>query len=245
MKGIILAGGPGSRLGVLSKTFCKHLLPIGKVPMIYHPISQFLCNGINNICIVSSPFHIGSVASLLGSGSKFGCEFTYKVQDEAGGIAEALNLCENFSGNDDIMVLLGDNIFGEVLEPKIENNDGLFYVKKVPDPHRFGIAEVNNLKKLIDIEEKPKNPKSNMAVVGAYIYSYKIWDGIKTIKRSERGELEISDANKWLIKNGTVKTMEIDCWWSDAGTQYSYRKANEKVWDKLCTELENMLDSMI
>lgn len=245
MLGIILAGGTGSRLGPLSLVTNKHILPLGNFPMIYHPLSQLLCNEITDICIVSGLFHLGSVVSLLGSGKRFGCKFTYKVQDEAGGIAEALNLCKNFAGDDDIMVFLGDNIFGEVLRPDIKNYDGVFYIKEVPDPHRFGVAEVDHLKKLIDIEEKPENPKSNMAVTGAYVYSNKIWNAISSIKRSKRGELEISDANKWLIKNGDIITMEVKGWWSDAGTQESYRKANEKVWTELCPELIKVLESMI
>jgi len=255
MKGIILAGGTGSRLGPLSKVTNKHLLPVGAVPMIYHPLSQLLCNGITDICIVSGLFHLGSVVSLLGSGSRFGCQFTYKVQDEAGGIAEALNLCKNFAGDEDIMVFLGDNIFGEVLrveefyptsrEADVLPPDGMFFIKQVPDPQRFGVAEVDHLKKLVDIEEKPENPKSNMAVTGAYIYSFRIWDAIKSITRSARGELEISDANRWLIQNGTIITSELTGWWSDAGTQESYRKANAMVWDNLDLVLVKKLEEMM
>jgi glucose-1-phosphate thymidylyltransferase len=245
IRGIILAGGTGSRLGPLSKVTNKHLLPVGSVPMIYHPLSQLLCNNIKDICIVSGLFHLGSVVSLLGSGSCFGCDFTYKVQDEAGGIAEALNLCRDFAQNEDIMVFLGDNIFGEILIPDLNGADGNFYIKNVPDPHRFGIAEVDHLKKLIDIEEKPENPKSNMAVTGAYVYSNKIWEAINSIERSERGELEISDANKWLIKNGTITTSEVKKWWSDAGTQESYKTANAMVSSNLDLRLVEKLNKMI
>jgi len=247
MKGIILAGGSGSRLGPLSKVINKHLLPIGPVPMIYHPLSQLLCNNIEEICVVSGLFHLGSIVSLLGSGSRFGCNFTYKVQDKVGGIAEALNLCKNFAGDSGVMVFLGDNIFGEVLSYNVNNidADGIFYIKKVIDPHRFGVAEVDHLKKLIDIEEKPENPKSNMAVTGAYVYSNKIWGAINSIERSARGELEISDANRWLIKNSKVITFEVKGWWSDAGTQESYKKANEAVWSRLSQQLIAKLEKMV
>jgi glucose-1-phosphate thymidylyltransferase len=246
IRGIILAGGTGSRLGPLSKVTNKHLLPVGLVPMIYHPLSQLLCNNIKDICIVSGLFHLGSVVSLLGSGKRFGCEFTYKVQDEAGGIAEALNLCKNFANNKPIMVFLGDNIFGKVLSPNINNNiDGIFYIKSVPNPQHFGVAEVDHLKKLIDIEEKPENPKSNMAVTGAYVYSSKIWTAINSIKRSSRGELEISDANKWLINHGTIITHEIKEWWSDAGSPDSYKLANQMVLNNLEQRLINKLNEMI
>jgi glucose-1-phosphate thymidylyltransferase len=213
--------------------------------MIYYPIAQLLCNGIKEICIVSGLFHLGSVVSLLGSGSRFGCEFTYKVQDEAGGIAEALNLCRNFSGDEDIMVFLGDNIFGNVLSPSKGDVDALFYLKQVPDPHRFGIAEVDHMKKLIDIEEKPDNPKSNMAVTGAYVYSPLVWQAIDSITRSARGELEISDANKWIIQNGIATTLEVDGWWSDAGTQDSYKKSNQAVWDSLDEQMTKTINDMM
>ena len=250
MRGIVLAGGTGSRLGPLSKTLGKHLLPVGPVPMIYHPLSQLLCNGITDICVVSGLFHLGSVVSLLGSGSRFGCSFTYKVQDEAGGIAEALSLCRDFAGEEDIMVFLGDNIFGEVLRPKVDTygcieHDAVFFLKEVPDPHRFGVAEVDHLKRLVDIEEKPENPKSNMAVTGAYVYTPNVWSNIDMITRSERGELEISDVNRRIINGGFVETQEVLGWWSDAGTQESYRLANRDVWTNLCPELNNMLDKMM
>lgn len=244
MRGIILAGGNGSRLGSLSRVTNKHLLPVGSVPMIYHPLSQLLCNGIKEICIVSGLFHLGSVVSLLGSGSRFNCNFTYKVQDKAGGIAEALSLCRDFAGNENIMVFLGDNIFGEVLKIKNFDSDAVLFIKQVPDPYRFGIAEVDHMKKLIDIEEKPENPKSNLAVTGAYFYSPVIWKAISSITRSKRGELEISDANKWIIQNGSIITHEINGWWSDAGTQESYRKANEVIWNNLNPQLIKILKMM-
>jgi len=244
-KGIVLAGGTGSRLGALSLVTNKHLLPVGFVPMVFHPISQLLENGITEICIVSGLFHLGSMVELLGSGSKYGCQFTYKVQDAAGGIAEALLLCKNFAGNEAIAVILGDNIFGDTLNLSLPQDvDAKFFLKKVPDPHRFGVAEVDHLKRLVDIEEKPENPKSDLAVVGAYLYSPSIWEAAGRIKRSSRGELEISDANKELIRTGIVDTCEICGWWSDAGTQDSYRKVNCEIWGALNQQLSKRIESM-
>lgn len=245
-KGIVLAGGTGSRLGPLTKHINKHCLPVGLSPMIYHPISQLLANDIREICIVSGSHHLGSVISILGSGKSMGCSFTYKVQDGAGGIAEALQLCRNFAGSDNIVVLLGDNIFGEVLDFSIESEyDAVLFLKEVLDPQRFGVAEVDHLKKLIDIEEKPDNPKSNLAVVGAYVYSPFVWTAIEKINRSERGELEISDTNKYIIKYKSILTREVRCWWSDAGTQESYIKVNREIWDNLCPQLNEIVGQMI
>jgi glucose-1-phosphate thymidylyltransferase len=245
IKGIILAGGTGSRLGSLSKIVGKHLLPVGAVPMIFHPISQMLENGITELCIVSGLFHLGLIVELLGSGSKFGCQFTYKVQDVAGGIAEALMLCRNFAGSDDIAVILGDNIFADVLNLHLsQDTHAKFFLKQVPDPHRFGVAEVDHMKRLVDIEEKPENPKSDLAVTGAYVYSKAIWQACDAIDRSSRGELEISDANREMICNKIVDTCELSGWWSDAGTQDSYRKTNQEIWDNLCPQLMNRITDM-
>jgi len=243
-RGVVLAGGTGSRLGPLSKVTNKHLLPVGPVPMIFHPISQMLENGITEICVVSGLFHLGSVVELLGSGTRYGCEFTYKVQDEAGGIAEALLLCRDFAGEDNVAVILGDNIFGEVLNLHAPTRGAVLYLKQVPDPHRFGVAQVDHMKRLVDIEEKPENPKSDLAVTGAYLYSPVIWGAVDRIGRSARGELEISDANKEMIRNGIVDTFELCGWWSDAGTQESYRKANLEVWDRLCPQLVMRIAAM-
>ena len=246
MKGIILAGGTGSRLGPLSKVTNKHLLPVGPVPMIYHPLSQLLENNITEICIVSGINHLDKIVSLLGSGSKFNCSFTYKVQDEAGGIAEALQLCENFAHFDDIAVFLGDNIFGKLLDLKLQPNTGAkFFLKQVKDPQRFGVAEVDHLKRLIDIEEKPLNPKSNLAVTGAYVYNILVWDVLKHIKRSKRGELEISDVNKRIMKVTFVDTQELHGWWSDAGTFKSLQESNIKVMSKLSKPLLKKIKQMI
>lgn len=243
-RGIVLAGGTGSRLGPLSKVTNKHLLPVGSVPMLFHPISQFLENGIVDICVVSGLFHLGSLVELLGSGSRYGCRFTYKVQDAAGGIAEALLLCRDFARHDDIAVILGDNIFGNLLDFQVPTRGAVLYLKEVPDPHRFGVAEVDHLKCLVDVEEKPENPKSNLAVTGAYLYSSEVWHAAGGVERSARGELEISDVNRAMIRKGIVDTYEICGWWSDAGTQESFKKANTEIWDRLCPTLAARISDM-
>lgn len=249
-KGIVLAGGTGSRLGSLSRVTNKHLLPIGHVPMIYHPISQLLLNNITDICVVSGTNHLGLVVELLGSGVKFNCEFTYKVQDGAGGIAEALSLCRGFANEGNVAVFLGDNIFGSLLDLSLlEWSYATFFLKQVSDPERFGIAEVDHRKKLIDISEKPTNLKSNMAVCGVYVYSWLVWSKLREIKRSNRGELEISDVNRLLLKSGIegiteVHTREVVGWWADAGTQESYTQANQDVWNKLDPKLMNKINEM-
>jgi glucose-1-phosphate thymidylyltransferase len=231
MKGIILAGGTGSRLYPLTKVTNKHLLPIGDKPMIYHPIEKLTEVGIEEILIVTGTDHMGDVVNLLGSGKDFGCRFTYKVQDEAGGIAQALGLAENFAGDEPVVVILGDNIFETSLQKAMENYDGTgsqILIKDVPDPKRYGVAELDG-EKVISIEEKPENPKSSYAVTGIYFYDAKVYDCIKTLKPSGRGELEITDVNNFYIQKGEMKSSVMEGWWTDAGTPESYQIANELV----------------
>jgi len=244
MRGIILAGGTGSRLGPLSKVTNKHLLPVGPAPMIYYPISQMLLNDIEDICIVSGLSHLGSVVELLGSGSRFGCRFTYKLQDEPGGICEALALCRDFSRTDYIAVILGDNIFGDVIDLNYKGEARLF-LKQVEHPERFGIADVDHMKRLVDIKEKPSDPKSNLAVIGAYCYGPVIWQHIESLTRSERGELEITDLNKKLIDNYYVDLKELDFYWHDAGEIKSYKEVNYEIWDNMSKEVKDKIDWMI
>ncbi|MEX2478661.1 MAG: sugar phosphate nucleotidyltransferase [Gracilimonas sp.] len=231
MKGIILAGGTGSRLFPLTKVTNKHLLPIGDKPMIYHPIEKLTEVGIEEILIVTGTDHMGDVVNLLGSGKDFGCRFTYKVQDEAGGIAQALGLAENFAGNEPVVVILGDNIFETSLQKAMDNYDGIgaqILIKEVPDPKRYGVAELDG-DKVISIDEKPENPKSRYAVTGIYFYDAKVYDCIKTLKPSGRGELEITDVNNFYIQKGEMKSSVMEGWWTDAGTPESYQIANELV----------------
>lgn len=229
MKGIILAGGTGSRLFPLTKVTNKHLLPIGNKPMIYHPIEKLLEVGVVEILIVTGTEHMGDVVTLLGSGKDFGCRFTYKVQDEAGGIAQALGLAENFAGDDPVIVILGDNIFEKSLEKAVNNYQGSgaqILIQKVPDPQRYGVAELDG-NRVISIEEKPEDPKSDFAVTGIYFYDSRVFEVIKTLKPSGRGELEITDVNNHYIELGKMKSSVLEGWWTDAGTPDSYRLAND------------------
>lgn len=231
MKGIVLAGGTGSRLFPLTKVTNKHLLPIGDKPMIYHPIEKLIEVGIQEILIVTGTEHMGDVVNLLGSGKDFGCRFTYKVQDEAGGIAQALGLAENFAANDPVVVILGDNIFENSLKKAVDNYDGTgaqILIQEVKDPERYGVAELDG-ESVISIEEKPENPKSNYAVTGIYFYDSNVFECIKTLKPSGRGELEITDVNNFYISNGNMKSSILKGWWTDAGTPDSYKHANKLV----------------
>lgn len=228
MKGIILAGGTGSRLYPLTKVTNKHLLPVGNKPMIYYPIGKLTEAGIQEILIVTGTEHMGDVVNLLGSGKDFGCRFTYKVQDEAGGIAQALGLAENFAAGDTMTVVLGDNIFEASLGQAIKNYPGSgaqIMIKSVDDPGRFGVAELDG-DQIIGIEEKPDQPKSSYAVTGIYMYDSGVFEIIKTLEPSGRGELEITDVNNHFIKQGEMKYSVMEGWWTDAGTPESYKHAN-------------------
>jgi glucose-1-phosphate thymidylyltransferase len=229
MKGIVLAGGTGSRLYPLTKVTNKHLLPVGNKPMIFYPIEKLTGAGIEEILIVTGTEHMGDVVNLLGSGKDYGCRFTYKVQDEAGGIAQALGLAENFVGDDSMTVILGDNIFETDLVKAIQNYPGKgaqILVKQVEDPERFGVAEIEG-DQVTGIEEKPDQPKSDYAVTGIYMYDAAVFDLIKNLKPSKRGELEITDVNNDYISRGEMKYSVLDGWWTDAGTPESYKIANQ------------------
>jgi len=233
LRGIVLAGGTGSRLMPLTKVTNKHLLPIGQKPMIYYPIEKLTSSGIAEILIVTGVEHMGDVVGLLGSGKDFGCRFTYKVQDEAGGIAQALALAENFAGDHPIAVILGDNIFQAGLKAHAENfaaqkKGARILLKQVPDPQRFGVAELAD-GKVIGIVEKPDKPKSDYAVTGIYFYDSMVFDIIRTLKPSARGELEITHVNQAYIEKGQMAYDIIEGWWTDAGTFESLSKANELV----------------
>jgi len=237
MKGIILAGGTGSRLYPLTKVTNKHLLPVGKEPMIYYPIRKLIDAGIEEILIVTGVEHMGDIVNLLGSGKGFDCRFTYKVQDEAGGIAQALFLAENFVGNDQVMVILGDNIFQDSLKPfadkfRKQKKGAKVLLKEVSDSQRFGVAEIVG-NKIVSIVEKPKKPKSNLSVTGAYFYDNRVFDVIRKLKPSARGEMEISDVNQAYLRNGLLTYDVLSGWWSDAGTFESLAKATLLVEGKV------------
>jgi glucose-1-phosphate thymidylyltransferase len=233
LRGIVLAGGTGSRLRPLTKVTNKHLLPVGQKPMIYYPIERLTGIGIEEILIVTGVEHMGDVVSLLGSGKNFGCRFTYKVQDEAGGIAQALALAENFADDHPITVILGDNIFRANLKSYADKFiaqkvGAKILLKQVANPQRFGVAELAD-GKVIGIEEKPERPKSVYAVTGIYFYDARVFDIIRSLKPSARGELEITDVNKAYIAMGQLSYDVIDGWWTDAGTFESLTRANEMV----------------
>ncbi|MEX1213065.1 MAG: sugar phosphate nucleotidyltransferase [Balneolaceae bacterium] len=231
MKGIVLAGGTGSRLYPLTKVTNKHLLPVGGMPMIYYPIRKLTDVGIEEILIVTGTEHMGDVVNLLGSGREFGCRFTYKVQDEAGGIAQALGLAQNFCGEESMVVLLGDNLFEMSLAEPIRSWDGAgarILVKEVQDSTRFGVATLDG-DHVVKIEEKPAHPDSSWAVTGIYFYDASVFDRISTLKPSDRGELEITDVNNDYLREGRLHSSRMEGWWTDAGTHESYRRANALV----------------
>lgn len=232
-KGVVLAGGTGSRLMPLTKVTNKHLLPIGKKPMIYYPIEKLTSIGIDKILIVTGVEYMGDVVGLLGSGRDFSCEFTYKVQDEAGGIAQALGLAEDFSHGDQLVAILGDNIFEANLKQYadrfISQKIGArVLLKQVANPQRFGVAEISD-GKVISIEEKPKKPRSDYIITGIYFYDNAVFDIIRTLQPSARGELEISDVNNAYITKGQLAYDILDGWWTDAGTFESLNRANKLV----------------
>jgi glucose-1-phosphate thymidylyltransferase len=235
MKGVVLAGGTGSRLFPLTKVTNKHLLPVGRKPMIYYPIEKLTGAGVGEILIVTGTEHMGDVVGLLGSGKDFGTRFTYKVQDEAGGIAQALALAENFAAGSPVTVILGDNIFEDALGPMVrafgEKQGGRgarIALKEVSDPGRFGVATLLG-DRVTKIVEKPKEPESNWAVTGIYLYDSSVFEIIRTLKPSGRGELEITDVNNAYIARGEMGFDFLTGWWTDAGTFESLGIANRNV----------------
>lgn len=233
MKGIILAGGTGSRLFPLTKVTNKHLLPVGKVPMIFHPLEKLTEAGIEEILIVTGTEHMGDVVGLLGSGKDFGCRITYRVQDEAGGIAQALSLAENFCHGEPMTVILGDNIFEDSIAAGVaafraDSRGARLYLKRVEHPERFGVAELDGTR-IVGIEEKPSAPKSHMAVCGIYLFDGEVFEIIRTLEPSGRGELEITDVNNAYIAAGLLGYEELKGWWTDAGTFESLRHAQDLV----------------
>ncbi|NQU77597.1 NTP transferase domain-containing protein [Candidatus Falkowbacteria bacterium] len=240
MKGIILAGGTGSRLMPLTKVTNKHLLPVYDKPMIYYPIKTLADGGIKDIMIVSGKGHAGHFLELLGDGEEFDARFSYAIQVEAGGIAQALGLCYDFADNEKVAVILGDNIFdydisGAVKDFEQQERGAKIFLKEVDDPKRFGVAEISGdppkgeAGKIIGIEEKPENPKSNYCVTGLYFFDKQVWDVIKTLKPSGRGELEITDVNNYYIKQGIMSFEILKGEWTDAGTFDSLLKASNLI----------------
>lgn len=230
IKGVILAGGKGTRLAPLTEITNKHLLPVGKEPMIWHSVKQLVSADITEILVVTSTHHMGDVVNSLGSGKRFGCEFTYRVQEEAGGIAHALALAGLFANDHKMVVLLGDNIFERsirsyVQEFQKQEMGARVLLKKVLDASRFGVAALDE-EQVIGIEEKPAQPKSDYAVVGCYMYDRQVFDFIRQIKPSTRGEFEITSVNNLYIQKGQLKYSFVEGVWTDAGTFQSLNEAH-------------------
>ncbi|MDD4409350.1 MAG: sugar phosphate nucleotidyltransferase [Candidatus Pacebacteria bacterium] len=231
MKGIILAGGKGTRLYPCTRVTNKHLLPVYDQPMIYYPLKLLINAGIKDILIISGEGHAGDFLELLKDGREFGAKISYSVQMEAGGIAQALGLAEDFADKEKVVVILGDNIFENDLSlyvKSFENQEkgARLFLKEVNDANRFGVAEVKD-ERIVGIEEKPKAPKSNLAVTGLYMYDGSVFDVIKTLRPSDRGELEITDVNNYYINNSITNYDILDGFWSDAGTFESLFRTSE------------------
>lgn len=233
IRGIILAGGKGTRLGELTRVTNKHLLPVGPYPMVYHPLKKLTGAGIQEVLLVSGTEHMGDFVELLGSGKEHKCNLTYRVQDEAGGIAQALGLAEHFARDARMVVILGDNIFADPLAPLLADSKdhpdwAWLALKRVPDPGRYGVAELQG-SKVVGIEEKPANPKSDCAVAGVYIYPPDVFEVIRKLKPSKRGELEITDVNRHYLEQGRLGSSVLGSYWTDAGTPESLLHANQLV----------------
>ena len=236
MKGVILAGGQGTRLYPLTKATNKHLLPVGRVPMIFHAVHQLVGAGIKEIMVVTSTEHMGDMVRCLGSGEEFDCTFNYRVQDKPLGIAHGLSLASNFARGDRVVVILADNIFGSsiahVVESFAKQKQGARVVlKKVSDPTRYGVAALDE-KQVMYIEEKPKAPPSDYAVVGLYCYDEKVFDIIQTLEYSERGELEVTALNNEYIKLHQMEYEIFEGKWMDAGTPESWFEANRIFYEE-------------
>jgi glucose-1-phosphate thymidylyltransferase len=231
MKGVILAGGLGTRLYPLTKITNKHLLPIYDKPMIFYPVETLINAGIIDIMIVTGGNYAGDFLRLIGNGKEFGLKhINYTYQEGEGGIADALSLAEYFADGEPICVVLGDNIIEKnimkaVKDFEMQQGGAKILLKEVPDPERFGVAEIEN-GKLVRVVEKPVQPRSNLAVIGIYMYDSRVFDIIKTLKPSNRGELEITDVNNAYIEEGKMTWEMLQGWWTDAGTFESLLRAN-------------------
>lgn len=232
LKGVILTGGLGTRLYPLTKVTSKHLLPVGNEPMVFHSVKQLTTSGITDILIVTNPQYVGDFVNALGSGKDFGCEFTYRVQEEAKGIAHALALAEGFANAGSVAVLLGDNIFETSIQHAVndfqsQQRGARVLLKQVPDPERYGVAVLDENHRIVAIEEKPKHPKSDYAVVGAYFYDASVFDIIRTVEPSARGEYEITAVNNAYMHRAELEYSFVQGKWVDAGTFDSLSEAHQ------------------
>lgn len=234
MKGVILAGGLGTRLYPLTYVSNKHLLPVFDKPMIFYPASTLVKAGVKEIMVVTGGPHAGHFLRVLKNGRDLGIKhLEYAFQEDEGGIAQALALCEDFADGDNLTVILGDNCTDTDISKDVKNfqSGAKVFLKEVPDPKRFGVPIFDSKKKIIKIEEKPQKPKSNLAVTGLYIYDHNVFDYIRKCKPSKRGELEITDVNNLYIKEGTLDWAKLRGFWSDAGTFESLFRTN-LYWSK-------------
>lgn len=232
MKGILLAGGLGTRMHPLTKGVNKHLLPVGDKPMILHPLEKLTQFGIKEILLVTGAEQLTQFAHLLGDGTSFGAELQFRVQEKPGGIAQALNLAKPFVGKESFFVILGDNLFAEPLSVlknyfPLKEEEALIVLKEVKDPERFGIAQLKE-GRVVDVVEKPKKPIGNLCVTGIYAYTPKVFDVIREVKPSGRGEMEISDVNRFYAQAGRLKYHILKDWWTDAGTLETFNLAQRK-----------------
>lgn len=234
MKGVVLAGGTGSRLNPLTRVTNKHLLPVYDKPMVYYPIQTLVNAGIQEILLVTGGKNAGEFLRLLGNGRDFGLKhINYTYQEGEGGIAEALGLAEHFADGESVCVILGDNIIEHNIRQAVENfrsqeSGAKILLKEVQDADRFGVAEIRG-DRVVGIEEKPRNPKSNYAVIGIYLYDSSVFQKIRRLKPSGRGELEITDVNNFYVEEGTLTYEILEGWWTDAGTFESLLRANNLV----------------
>jgi len=236
MKGIILAGGSGTRLHPLTKVTSKQLLPVYDKPMIYYPLSTLMSAGIQEILIITTPRDKRQFKELLGNGEQLGCQFSYETQENPNGLAESFIIAEDFIGDDAVALILGDNIFygsglSQLLQSNLEPDGGIIYAYHVHDPERYGVVDFNDNGDVVSIEEKPKSPKSNYAVPGIYFYDNSVISIAKSIKPSQRGELEITDVNREYLKRGKLKVSILDkgTAWLDTGTFESLMQASQFV----------------
>ncbi len=224
MKGVVLAGGKATRLRPLTKVTNKHLLPIYDRPLIYYPLQAMSRAGIRDVLVITNPEHAGHFIQLLGSGSEFGLKIAYELQEEAGGLAQAVGLAESFVGHDKVLVLLGDNIFTHDLRPAVERfaaeqRGSVIFGVTMEHPEHYGVIEMDG-ERVIGIEEKPTNPRSNLIQTGIYMYDEEVWSHLQGLTPSARGELEITDLNNIYVQQGTMRCEQLDGYWIDAGTSH-------------------------
>ena len=245
MKGVVLAGGTGSRLFPITRVTNKHLLPVYDKPMVYYPIQTLVNAGIQEILLVTGGKNAGEFLRLLGNGRDFGLKhINYTYQEGEGGIAEALGLAEHFADGEPVCVVLGDNIIENNVRHAVENfknqaQGAKILLKEVQEAERFGVAEIRG-NRLVGIEEKPRNPKSNYAVIGIYLYDATVFQKIRRLKPSGRGELEITDVNNFYLEEGSLTYEVLDGWWTDAGTFESLLRANNLVAETGANKMPNI-----